>query len=223
MALEEPRPGVAVSATQQALDGLVKALSAVVDGARVTVVRPGADPPAERPDVSVTPLSLSRVGRSRRVGSLLDLELAAAVEVGGDDVLGLAERLLLAAEGTPHARIDPLPTDRPGFGFVITVGVSVAVAEPTGPPVREPIVEVQPLVALTGTVVDPDGVAQAGVEVRSGLTRQQTITDSAGRFALAGLARPTSLTISRGARSATLDVPADPTGLRFVLPNHEGG
>lgn len=212
-----------MSATQQALDGLVNALSAAAGGGVVTVVQPGGTPPTERPDVLVTPLSLTRVGRSRRADSLLDLELTVAVEAGGDDILDLAERLLLAAEATPHARLDPLPADRPGFGFVVAVGVSVVVEEPTGPPVRERVVHVQPLVAVTGTVVDPDGIALIGVEVRSSLTRQQTTTDAAGRFALAGLAQPTSLTISRGARRATLEVPADPTGLRLVLPNHEGG
>ena len=212
-----------MSVTQQALDGLVNALSAAAEGGTVTVVQPGGKPPTERPDVLVTPLSLTRTGRSRRADSLLDLELTVAVEAAGDDVLGLAERLLLAAESTPHARLEPLPADRPGFGFVIAVGVSVVVEEPTGPPVRERVVHVQPLQAVTGTVVDPDGVALIGVEVRSTLTRQQTTTDAAGRFALAGLAQPTSLTISRGARRATLEVPADPTGLRLVLPNHEGG
>jgi hypothetical protein len=212
-----------MSAAQQVLDGLVRALSAAADGGTVTVVRPGGEPPAEPPDVLVTPLSLTRIGRSRRADSLLDLELTVAVEAGGDDVLDLAEKLLLAAEATPHARLDPLPADRSGFGFVIAVGVSVVVDEPTGPPVRERVVHVQPLVAVTGTVVDPDGVALSGVEVRSSLTRQQTTTDVTGRFALAGLTQPTSLTISRGARRATLEVPADPTGLRLILPNHEGG
>lgn len=211
-----------MSATQQALDALVSALSAAADGGTVTVIRPGGEPPSERPDVLITPLSLTRLGRSRRADSLLDLELTVAVEAGGDDILDLAERLLLAAEATPHARLDPLPPDRTGFGFVIAVGVSVVVVEPTGPPVRERVVHVQPLLAVTGTVVDPDGVGLNGVAVRSSLTRQQTTTDAAGRFALAGLVQPTTLTISRGARRATLDVPADPIGLRLILPNHEG-
>jgi len=212
-----------MSATQRALDGLAKTLSDAVDGARFAIVRPGEEPPAEQPDVLLTPLSLTRVGRSRRQGSLLDLELSVAVEASGGDVLDLAERLLLAAETTPHARLDPLPADRPGFGFVIAVGVSVDVTEPTGPPVKVVEVEVQPVVAITGVVVDPDGVALAAVEVHSSLTRQQTTTDVTGRFALTGLSRPTTLTVSRGARHATVDVPAEPTWLRVVLPNQEGG
>ena len=212
-----------MSATQRALDGLAKTLSDAVDGARFAIVRPGEEPPAEQPDVLLTPLSLTRVGRSRRQGSLLDLELSVAVEAYGGDVLDLAERLLLAAETTPHARLDPLPADRPGFGFVIAVGVSVDVTEPTGPPVKVVEVEVQPLVAITGVVVDPDGVPLASVEVHSSLTRQQTTTDVTGRFALTGLSRPTTLTVSRGARHATVDVPAEPTRLHVVLPNQEGG
>jgi len=212
-----------MSATQQALDGLVQVFSGVVDGARVAVARAGEEPPASRPEVLLTPLSLTRVGRSRRVGSLLDLELSVAVEASGENVLDLAERLMLAAETTPHARLDPLPADRPGFGFVMAIGVSVNVTEPTGPQVQVVEVDVQPLVAITGVVVDPDGVALAAVDVHSSLTRQRTTTDVTGRFALTGLSRPTTLTISRGARRATVDVPAEPTGLRLVLPNHEGG
>lgn len=212
-----------MSATQTALDGLVGALAAVVPGGSVAVARPGGATPGDRADVQVTPLSITRVGRSRRLGALLDLELAVAVEAGGRDVLELTEQLLLAAEAAPHARIDPLPPDRPGFGFVVVLAVSITLPEPSGPPVRERIVSVQPLSAVTGLVVDADGAGVAGVEVRSSLTRQQVTTDAAGRFTLPGLAQPTTLTISRGARRTTLDVPAEPTGLRVVLPNHEGG
>lgn len=212
-----------MSVTRQVLDGLARALADAVGEGRVTTARPGADPPAEPAEVTLTPVSLVRVGRSRRGESRLDLELTVAVEAGGDQALDLAEDLLLAAEATAHARIEPLPPGRPGLGFQVVLPVSVVVAEPSGPPVRERVVQVQPLVAVTGVVVDTDGVALTGVEVRSGLTRQQTVTDAAGRFALTGLPRPSSLTISRGARRATLEVPADPTGLRLVLPNHEGG
>ena len=220
--LEHHRHGVAMSVTQQVFDGLVTALSAAASDAKVVIGRPGETPPEGRPDVLVTPLSLHRVGRSRRVGSLLDLELAVAVEASGGDVLALTERLLLAAESTPHVRIDPLPDGARGFGFVVVLGVSVEITEPSGPPVTETVVDVHPLAAVTGTVLNPDGSALAGAEVRSSLTRQQTATDVTGRFSLLGLSRPTTLTVSRGRRRVTHDVPADSTDLRIVLPTHEG-
>lgn len=141
-----------MSVTQQVFDGLVTALSSAADDAQVLVGHPGSPPPADRPDVLIRPLSLRRIGRSRRVGSLLDLELEVAVETAGGDVLGLTERLLLAAEVTPHVRIDALPDDAPGFGFVVVLSASVAVTEPTGPLVTETVVEVHPLAAVTGTV-----------------------------------------------------------------------
>lgn len=212
-----------MSATQEALDGLVTILTAASGTAGLQLARPGRPHDGPRPAVLVTPLSLDRVGRSRRAGALLDLELRVAVETSGDDVLGLTETLLLAAESVTHTRLEPLPVDRPGFGFLIGLPASVAVPEPTAPPVEQVVVDLQPLVALTGTVVDPDGAAVPGAEVSSGLTRQRVTTDAAGAFTLPGLSRPTTLTVSRGARRATIEVPASPTGLRLVLPNHEGG
>ncbi|MCA0308964.1 MAG: carboxypeptidase-like regulatory domain-containing protein [Actinobacteria bacterium] len=212
-----------MSATQEALDGLVTILTAASGTAGLQLARPGRPHDGPRPAVLVTPLSLDRVGRSRRAGALLDLELRVAVETSGDDVLGLTEALLLAAESVTHTRLESLPQDRPGFGFLIGLPVSVAVPEPTAPPVEQVVVDLQPLVALTGTVVDPDGAAVPGAEVSSGLTRQRVTTDAAGAFSLPGLSRPTTLTVSRGARRATVEVPASPTGLRLVLPNHEGG
>lgn len=220
MARSTPAAGGAGSVTQQAFDALVSLLGQAAGDA--TIATAGSGEPSERPDVLVTPISLARLGRSRRLGALLDLELAVAVEVTGPDVLGLTERLLLAVEAAPHSRIEPLPSTRPGFGFVIVLAASVAIDEPTGPPVRERVVEVNSLAAITGTVVGPDGAALPDVEVRSSLTRQRTTTDAAGRFSLQGVPHPTTLTVSRGPRRATLDVPDEPTGLRIVLPTHEG-
>ncbi|MDQ7994006.1 MAG: carboxypeptidase-like regulatory domain-containing protein, partial [Propionicimonas sp.] len=214
--------GGAVSVTQRAFDGLVKVLTSAAGTATTGVGRLGAAPPDDRPDVLLTPLSLTRVGRSRRLGALLDLELAVAVEAAGDDVLDLTERLLAAAESAPGVRVGPLPEPAAGFGFVAVLAVSVPVAEPTGPPVEESVVEVHSLAAVTGVVVGPDGAALPDVEVHSSLTRQRATTDAAGRFSLPGLPRPTTLTVSRGPRRTTLEVPDEPDGLRIVLPSHEG-
>ncbi len=140
MAHSATTAGGAGSVTQQAFDALLGVLTEAAGEAGVATSPTGS---GERPPVLATPVSLLRVGRSRRLGSLLDLELATAVEVSGEDVLGLTERLLLAAETSPRSRIEPLPRDRSGFGFVVVQTVSVAVTEPTAPLVREPVVEVQ--------------------------------------------------------------------------------
>lgn len=145
MARSPHAAGGAGSVTQQAFDDLLGVLSEAAGQAGVagpaTTVLDTAEPPA----VVATPLSLVRVGRSRRLGALLDLELAVAVEVSGSDALSLTEQLLLAIELSPHSRIEPLPAGRAGLGFVVVQPVSVAITEPTGPPVREPVVEVHPL------------------------------------------------------------------------------
>jgi len=211
-----------MSVSQRVFDGLVSVLTEAAGKASTMVGRAGAAAPEDRPDVLITPLTLTRIGRSRRLGALLDLELAVAVEAGGDDVLDLAERLLVAAESTPHLRIGPLPGAGSGFGFLVVLGVSVPVTEPSGPPVEESVVHLHSLAAITGVVVGPDGAALPGVEVHSGLTRQRTTTDAAGRFSLPGLPRPTTLTISRGSRHTDYEVPDEPTGLRIILPSHEG-
>lgn len=139
-----------MSATQRALDGLVEAFSRI-PGARVAVVRPGLANPADSSNVVLSPLTLTRVGRSRRAGSLLDLELVVAVEASGETIFDLTEQLLLIAETLPHTRLDPLPENRSGFGLVIGVGVSLDVLEPTGPPVREVEVDVHPLTPAEST------------------------------------------------------------------------
>ena len=63
----------------------------------------------------------------------------------------IRDRLLLIAETLPHTRLDPLPENRSGFGLVIGVGVSLDVLEPTGPPVREVVVDVHPLTPAEST------------------------------------------------------------------------
>lgn len=210
-----------MSATRSALNALAQVLGEAA-GTDVEIVPPGAGTPEPRPAVWLSPLSLTRVGRSRSVGAQLDLALTVAVHTAGDDVLDLTERLLAAAEQTAHLRIEPLPVPAEGFGFLVTVAVGVPLAEPSGPPVKESVVHLHPLATITGTVVDPAGVALPNVEVHSSLTRQQTTTDAAGRFALQGLPSPTTLTLHRGSHRTSLDVPGPATELRIVLPTHEG-
>ena len=98
MALEGPHPESATSTTQQAFDGVVGILTAAAADRPVTIGTLGGLPPTDIHDVLISPLSLTRVGRSRRAGSLLDLELAVAVQVGGESVRTLTERMLLAVE-----------------------------------------------------------------------------------------------------------------------------
>lgn len=137
--------GSATSVTQRVFHALVDTLTTAARPASASTTSGIGAAPDAAADVRISPLSLTRLGRSRRLGPLLDLELAVAVEVGSDDVLALTERLLLAAEAAPHLRIEPLPAQRPGFGFVVVLGVSVEVPEPVAPAVREVQVEIRSL------------------------------------------------------------------------------
>lgn len=138
-----PRDGAPVGASRQALEAVVALLQAVASPAVVTLTHEDAEPA-----VAVTPLSLVRVGRSRREGALLDLQLTLAVAARGPDALSVVERLLVAAETSPHIAVGPLPSDRPGLGFTLTVGVSVPISEPTGPQVLTPVVDVRVVDAI---------------------------------------------------------------------------
>lgn len=167
--------------------------------------------------IRLRPAGLARTGRSRRQGSLLDLELTVLVSVTGDEPLPALEALLIAAESHPHSCIGPLPTTEPGLGFSIVVPVSVPIEEPTGPPVTDVRVEVHPLLTLTGEVLDASGHGVPGSEVSAAATRQRSLTDATGRFQLLATGGPTTLTAAKDGRSATLTV-EDGEPVRLVLP-----
>jgi hypothetical protein len=111
------------------------------DGSPTAVV-----PPPDAP-VTVRAVALNRVGRSRRDGPVLDLELRVAVECHGPEQLDNMEQLLLAVELHSHYSVISSGEFRleeysnaiqQGLGFMVRVPVSLPFEEPSGPPFHEP-------------------------------------------------------------------------------------
>ncbi|MCC6495231.1 MAG: carboxypeptidase regulatory-like domain-containing protein [Propionibacteriaceae bacterium] len=196
-----------MSVAQRAFDALSEHLA----GAGAVGTDPGGP-------VRIRPAALTRTGRSRRDGALLDLQLTVLVTVEAEAPLPVLESLLVAAESHPHVSIGPLPVDEPGLGFSIVVAVPVPIEEPTGPPVTDTRVEVHPFTTLSGEVLDAAGRGVPGSVVSSTTTRQRSLTDSAGRFQLLAAGGPTTLTAAKDGRTATITVEPDGEPVRLVLP-----
>ena len=104
-----------------------------------------ADEPGGEPAVLLTPIALRRVGRSRRHGALLDLELTVAVVTRGPDALDHLESLLVLAETTGlTATPATMTADQPVLGLTLTLPVTVPIEETTGPPVEIVSVDLRP-------------------------------------------------------------------------------
>ena len=199
-----------MSAAQQALDAVLSHLSQAVAPTAVSTDEAGP--------VVVRPAALARTGRSRRDGSLLDLELTLLVTVEDARPLPLLESLLLAAESYPRTAIGPLPDEVPGLGFSLVLPVAVPIPEPTGPPVSEVAVELHRLTNLTGEVLEADGRGVPGAEVTSSTTRQRVRTGAAGDFALIATGSATTITATKENRTATAAVEPGAEPVRLVLP-----
>ncbi len=168
--------------------------------------------------VRIRPAALTRTGRSRRSGALLDLQLTVLVTVEAEAPLPILESLLVAAENHPHISIGPLPDAEPGLGFSIVVPVPVPIEEPSGPPVTDTRVEVHPFTILSGEVLDASGRGVPGSVVSSATTRQRSLTDAAGRFQLLAAGGPTTLTADKDGRTTTIIVEPGGEPVRLVLP-----
>lgn len=216
--LASAREEAAVSATQLVLDALVRNLAEAI---RPAVVMP-AGPGAADADVVVTPVALSRVGRSRRGGALLDLELTVSLVATGAEALSHLERLLVVAEQSPQMVAGP-PLEPPALGFTLVLGVSVPIEEPTGPLVTTPVVELHPLTVLAGRVVTAAGQGAGGVAVSSSRTRQSVRTDPVGHFQLVGTGEPTTLTATSGELSASVETTPGATQILIELPSPPEG
>lgn len=197
-----------MSASQETLD----AVRAHLGQALEVGSRDGGEEPFE-----IRPESLVRVGRSRRLGALLDLELTVRVTVTDPAPLPVLETLLVAAETFPHTAIAPLPDGAPGLGFRMVLPVSVSIPEPTGPPVKQTSVRVHPLTTLTGSVCDEAGRAVPGARVVSSATRQEVRSGPDGTFRLVDTGTPTTLTATNGHRTAHLTVEPGAEPVRLVL------
>lgn len=145
----------------------------------------GGEAPAD--PVIVRVVSVGRLGRSRRDGPVLDLELVASVSCTGPHSIENIERLLVTVEGTPQYVVTPLerPTPVDPLGFLVRVPVALRIPEPEAPLVREPAV-ITAVVGreLTGRLLGKDERGLVGAHIRSHASGQQAESDGNGRFRL---------------------------------------
>lgn len=169
-----------------ALAELVSVIQHAVEPEQVALRDGSRDDPEDPPDapVTVTPSALTRVGRSRRDGPVLDLELTALVECRGPRRLDNLEKLLVAVERqSQYGTATTEAPAAPGMAFLIRVPVSVRIDEPSGPPVLEPLVT--HTVAgrtISGRLLDRHnaGIPHARIRVHS--SANAVVSDDLGRF-----------------------------------------
>ncbi|MFI7742502.1 carboxypeptidase-like regulatory domain-containing protein [Kocuria rhizosphaericola] len=174
-----------MSVSRAALTALTDLVAATVAPDEVAVAGEPHDHPAA---VSVVPLALDRVSRSRRDGPLLDLELRVALVCTGPRDLENTESLLVVLERRSACTVSALdrttwPDVPHGLGCAVTVPLSVRLDEPAGPPVREPM-KIRTTVGrrLSGTVVGADGRGVPGVQIRGHVSAGTATSDAKGRF-----------------------------------------
>lgn len=155
----------------------------------------GSEPPkghsADAP-VTVHAVAMNRVGRSRREGPLLDLELKVAVECHGPTQLDNMEKLLVAIEQNTQYSVvssgefQPDEYDagiRQGLGFLIRVPIGISLDEPSGPPGDEPLAAATAVARLIhGRLVDVHnkGIPEAYIRPHSSATA--VMSDPTGHF-----------------------------------------
>lgn len=187
---------------RSSLTELIGILRSAVEPDQLRLDDGSAETEDDPPDVPVTvrTTSLSRVGRSRRDGPVLDLELTVAVECRGPRQLDNIEKLLLAVErdskyttftaggattgalGTNDVHVRN-PAQKSLLGFLVRVPVSVRLDEPSGPPVLEPLIT-RTVIArrISGQLLDTrnQGIPNARIHAHSSATA--VVSDAAGRF-----------------------------------------
>lgn len=164
------------------------------DGSPTAVV-----PPPDAP-VTVRAVSLNRVGRSRREGPVLDLELRVAVECHGPEQLDNMEQLLMAVELHSQYSVVSNGEFRPeeysgtlqqGLGFLVRVPVSLRFEEPSDLP-AQPVTDPQGAGRrIRGRLVDGHnkGIPDAYIHAHSSATA--AVSDATGHFEV--LASPDEL------------------------------
>ncbi len=196
-----------MSAARTALLALVGALADAVDPETVAIDDDESPPPDGGPAVRVRPTSLARVGRSRRDGAVLDLELVAAVRSGGPKALELVEQMLTALERESRYTAEPvlLPVEAPsrgGMAFQVRMPVPVRLDEPEPPRVTEPMrLDVRLVRSMSGALIDSAGHGVADARVSASVGSGPSVTDPDGRFRLlvADAPRQTFVVEVRGA------------------------
>ncbi|MEV8149523.1 hypothetical protein AB0O52_15465 [Arthrobacter sp. NPDC080073] len=179
---------------RSSLTELLGILSDAVSPARVRF-DDGSEPPTGQSidaPVTVHAVAMNRVGRSRREGPLLDLELKVAVECHGPTQLDNMEKLLVAIEQNTEYSVvssgefQPDEYDagiRQGLGFLVRVPIGISLDEPSEPPVAEPLLAAAAVARLIhGRLVDVHnkGIPEAYIRPHSSGTA--VVSDPTGHF-----------------------------------------
>ncbi|MET3905392.1 hypothetical protein [Paenarthrobacter sp. 4246] len=155
------------------------------DGSPTAVV-----PPPDAP-VTVRAVTLNRVGRSRREGPVLDLELRVAVECHGPEQLDNMEQLLLAVELHSQYSVVSNGEFRPeeysgaiqqGLGFLVRIPVSLRFEEPSDLPAQPVTGKPAAGRRIRGRLVDAHnkGIPDAYIHAHSSATA--AVSDATGHF-----------------------------------------
>ncbi|MBT2586792.1 hypothetical protein [Arthrobacter sp. ISL-95] len=155
------------------------------DGSPTAVV-----PPPDAP-VTVRAVALNRVGRSRRDGPALDLELRVSVECHGPGQLDNMEQLLLAVELHSEYSVVSNGEFRPeeysgaigqGLGFLVRVPVSLRFEEPSDPPAQPVTGTSGASRRIRGRLVDVHnkGIPDAYIHAHS--SAKAVVSDATGHF-----------------------------------------
>ena len=215
-----------MSVVRSALSALVSVLADAVSPDSVGVFDGGPVPtdPVPTDPVIVRVVTLDRIGRSRRDGPVLDLELAAAVSCLGPHSLENVEQMLAAVENISRYLVAPLTPDLhadAGLGFLVRVPVTLRLTEPGGPPILEPL-RVDTVIGrrLRGVVVGPDGHGLAGASIRSRASSVAVASDRAGRFTLLSTPDPIQdFTVEYRGATRLVTAPIDPALVIMWAPN----
>ena len=185
---------VTVGVVRSSLTELLGILSDAVSPVRVRF-DDGSEPPTGQSidaPVTVHAVAMNRVGRSRREGPLLDLELKVAVECHGPTQLDNMEKLLVAIEQNTEYSVvssgefQPDEYDagiRQGLGFLVRVPIGISLDEPSDPPVAEPLLAAAAVARLIhGRLVDVHnkGIPEAYIRPHSSGTA--VVSDPTGHF-----------------------------------------
>jgi hypothetical protein len=206
--------GSTVSALRTSLSQLVDVLADAVAPDTVGISDGGAAPVDP---VVVRVVSVARVGRSRRDGPVLDLELAASVNCTGTRSIENVEQLLGALEHAPQYIVTPVEraATEDALGFLVRVPVAVRIPEPEAPLVREPAV-ITALVGreLAGVLIGKDERGISGARIRSHASGQQAESDANGRFRLLSTPDPVQeFTVEYRGSARRVTANADPLPL----------
>ncbi|KUM40873.1 hypothetical protein [Arthrobacter sp. EpRS71] len=155
------------------------------DGSPTAVV-----PPPDAP-VTVRAATLTRIGRSRREGPALDLELTVAVQCHGPGQLDNMEQLLLAVEHHSQYSVASNGEFRPeeyssaigqGLGFLVRIPVSLRFEEPSDPPAQAAVGAAAAARRIRGRLVDGHnkGISDAYIHAHSSATA--VVSDATGHF-----------------------------------------